>query len=516
MVGRNLTAKTDWMGGLRRALRRPELVVFLPAITLAAFWYGGESWLVGAALGLPMVLAIVGSTRWQDDDTRRDTHFESNGNDLRGSIASKLDSYAEEGKINGQSTLVLLLHLDDLERHSLRFGPAFRSDLVARCAERLRSVLRSGDLVQPIGDKLCVLPSMGPRVDLESAIQISTRLQSALEVGHSIDGIMVQTSASIGFCVERSATDARDGRAMLAAAEIALDEAVRNGPGGIRSFTPEMEQRRFRKSEMRDWLETALDEGQIRAYFQPQVSTDTGDILGFEALARWHHPERGQIPPGEFLPLIEESGLSDRLCEVMVTNALNAIKRWDQVALRVPTVAVNFSAEELRDPRLADRLKWELDRFDLSPARLSIEVLENVVAQNDNDVIVTNIAALSRLGCGIDLDDFGTGHASITSIRRFAVKRLKIDRSFVTRLNEDAEQQKLVSAILSMAERLGLETLAEGVETPGEHAILSQLGCSAVQGFGIGRPMPFDETIAWVERYREKLARAPRIRNKSA
>lgn len=515
MIGNNLTGKSEWLNWMHRILRRPELMVFLPALTLAAFWYGGENWLVGAALGLPMVLALVGSARWHDNNAPFDATSTETGNDLRGAIAARLDTYVEQSKTHGQQTMVLLLHLDDLERHSIRFGPAFRSDLVMRCAERLRGVLRSNDLVQPIGDRLCVVPATGTRVDLEAAIHISSRLQSALDTGHSIDGIMVQTNASIGFCVERSGIGARDGRAMLAAAEVALDEAVRNGPGGIRAFTAEMEQRRFRKSEMRDWLETALDEGQIRAYFQPQVSTDTGDILGFEALARWHHPERGQIPPGEFLPLIEESGLSDRLCEVMVSNALNAIKRWDEVALRVPTVAVNFSAEELRDPRLADRLKWELDRYDLDPSRLSVEVLENVVAQNDNDVIVTNIAALSRLGCGIDLDDFGTGHASITSIRRFAVKRLKIDRSFVTRLNEDAEQQKLVSAILSMAERLGLETLAEGVETPGEHAILSQLGCSAVQGFGIGRPMPFDETISWVERYREKLARAPRIRKRT-
>ena len=158
--------------------------------------------------------------------------------------------------------------------------------------------------------------------------------------------------------------------------------------------------------------------------------------------------------------------------------------------MQVPTVSVNFSAAELRNPKLAEKLKWELDRFGLAPDRLTVEILETVVAETDNDVIVRNVAALAALGCGIDLDDFGTGHASITNIRRFALRRLKIDRSFVTRVDEDREQQKLVSAILSMAERLGLDTLAEGVETPGEHAMLSQLGCGHVQGFGIGRPMP--------------------------
>jgi EAL domain-containing protein (putative c-di-GMP-specific phosphodiesterase class I) len=241
------------------------------------------------------------------------------------------------------------------------------------------------------------------------------------------------------------------------------------------------------------------------------VSTHTGSITGFEALARWYHPEKGLIPPAEFLPMIEDAGLSERLGEVILYQALTALVRWDRAGLQVPTVAVNFSAPELRNPRLADKLKWELDRFDLAPNRLSVEVLENVVAQTDNDVIVSNIAALASLGCGIDLDDFGTGHASITSIRRFAVRRIKIDRSFVTRLDEDREQQKMVSAILSMAERLGLETLAEGVETPGEHAMLAQLGCGDVQGFGIARPMPVDETMEWIARHRDKLGTMPRI-----
>ena len=126
-------------------------------------------------------------------------------------------------------------------------------------------------------------------------------------------------------------------------------------------------------------------------------------------------------------------------------------------------------------------------------------------------LIVRNIAALARLGCGIDLDDFGTGHAGITNIRRFSVRRLKIDRSFVTHVDEDREQQKIVSAILSLAERLGLETLAEGVETPGEHAMLAQLGCGHVQGFGIGRPMPFEQTVDWITSHRARHPAPPKI-----
>jgi EAL domain-containing protein (putative c-di-GMP-specific phosphodiesterase class I) len=172
---------------------------------------------------------------------------------------------------------------------------------------------------------------------------------------------------------------------------------------------------------------------------------------------------------------------------------------------------VNFAGSELSNPLLIRKISWELDRFDLTADRLAIEVLETVVASAPDDMITRNINALGDLGCRIDLDDFGTGHASITSIRRFGVNRIKIDRSFVLRADRDPEQQRMISAILTMAERLGVETLAEGVETVGEHVILAQLGCDHVQGFGIAHPMPMDETIAWIEAHNAKLHDVPRI-----
>jgi diguanylate cyclase len=174
-------------------------------------------------------------------------------------------------------------------------------------------------------------------------------------------------------------------------------------------------------------------------------------------------------------------------------------------------VAVNFSPDELRNPKLFDKIRWELDRFDLAPERLTIEVLEDVVAKSDDDTTTRNIAALSRIGCGIDLDDFGTGHASISNIRRFDVNRIKIDRSFITHVDTDRDQQNMVAAILTMAERLGLATLGEGVESHGEHAMLAQLGCGHVQGYSIAKPMPLEETNSWITEYNQRIAKAPPI-----
>ena len=491
-------------------MRRPEMILFLPALTLAAFWFGGERVLVLVALGAPLVFAMAGAFQ-QVEAAVPVLPDALGGLGLRAQLVTVLDSILKDEAITGKTTACLVVQFDDIDQVLDRHGRAAQTEVLARSAERICAALRSGDLVARLeGGGFAIALSPVRRLDLESVVQLAARMQAAINVPISLNAQRLYVSASVGFCLAQRAPELR-GKAVLDAAQIAADEATRHGPGAIRAYAPEMGRHRADREALREELELALDEGQIRAHFQPQISTDTGAITGFEALARWYHPERGLVAPADFLPMIEDAGLSERLGEVMLFNALTALSRWDKAGLAVPTVAVNFSAAELRNPRLAEKLKWELDRFGTEPKRLCVEILEHVVAETDNDVIVSNIANLARMGCGIDLDDFGTGHASITSIRRFAVRRLKIDRSFVTKVDEDREQQKIVSAILSMAERMGLATLAEGVETPGEHAMLAQLGCGDVQGFGIARPMPVDETMDWIERHRARPAAAPRI-----
>ncbi|MEO5613396.1 MAG: bifunctional diguanylate cyclase/phosphodiesterase [Cypionkella sp.] len=509
MVPRFLAAAFTRFSHIGALMRRPEAFVFLPALTLAAFWLGGERDLILTALGAPLLFAISGAVRHQETPPDQSQVLE--GLSLRAQIVGTLDGVLRESHLSGRTTACLVLQFDLAERMVEQHGRAAQTEVLARSAERICASLRAGDVVARLeGGGFAVALAPVRRLDIETVVQVAARLQSALSAPISLNATRIYVTCSIGFCLGSRAPDP-SGAGLLNAAQIAADDAQHHGPSAIRSFSEDMAANRTDRDALRDELEHALDEGQIRPHFQPQISTHTGAITGFEALARWYHPDKGLIPPAEFLPMIEDAGLSERLGEVILYHALSALARWDRAGLNVPTVAVNFSSPELRNPRLAEKLKWELDRFDLEPKRLSVEVLENVVAQTDNDIIVSNIAALAALGCGIDLDDFGTGHASITSIRRFAVRRIKIDRSFVTKLDEDREQQKMVAAILSMAERLGLETLAEGVETPGEHAMLSQLGCGDVQGFGIARPMPVDETMEWIARHRAKVGAIPRI-----
>lgn len=493
-------------GFTRRLLdfaRRPELLAFLPGATLMAFWLGGEGWLVIVALTVPVIYLLAGLRGGTPGDTpARSRDHPAMRDELVARLEAVLDGIAGDGR----RTACLVIGIDDAAALRERHGQSAWETLLTRTGERLGGALRDNDrLARLEGDRFAVALAPDPRIDLEAALQIARRLQNVAEAPISVDAMTVYLTVSVGLCLS-SRAPAPGGAALLGAAEIAHDEARRHGPAALRAFTPEMRTARAGRAALDERLAEGLESGEIRAWFQPQICTDTGRISGFEALARWVHPERGLIPPADFLPLVDDAGLSARLGEAMRAEAFRALRAWDDAGCDIGRVSVNASTEELRDPRLPEMLEWELDRFELAPERLAVEILESVAAGTDDDTIVQNIARIARMGCLIDLDDFGTGHASIANIRRFAVRRLKIDRSFVANLHEDREQQRLVAAILSMAEELGLETIGEGVETPGEHAILAQLGCGHVQGFGIARPMPLRDTHDWIARHHARMA----------
>lgn len=502
---------TDLSSAIRATLSRLEVLALFPALALAGVWFGNQDLLTVSAFLLPALLAVqaIGGGRGAGLRDRVGPLDGLTGLPGRKGLLAMLDRAAEAAP--QRTSACILLQIDDMDGVSERWGTEGTEEILRRSAERLRSSMRDADMVARLGDALfgvVLHPVRSARLD--ALTSIVDRLQADLAEPVAIGGSSAHVTASVGFA---TLADAEGGsaRLVLEAAESALGEARRNGPGSVRAYSADIARVRRRRTDLALEVEGAFAEGQIRAWFQPQVSTDTGTITGFEALARWHHPEAGVLAPGEFLTAIDDAGLMSRLGETMMFHALTALQSWDKAGLAVPSVAVNFSAEELRDPSLADRVKWEVDRFDLRPGRLTVEILETVAARSDDDVIVRNIQLLGSHGFNLDLDDFGTGQASIANIRRFHVNRIKIDRSFVSGVDTDPAQQSMVSAILSLADHLGVDTLAEGVETVGEHAMLAQLGCSHVQGFVLARPMQFEDTIAWMRGHNQKLVRAPGI-----
>ncbi|MGR3661251.1 MAG: putative bifunctional diguanylate cyclase/phosphodiesterase [Paracoccaceae bacterium] len=496
------------------AILGPQLLAFLPAVTLGSYWFGGEALLIFFALSFPAAFAVAGifsgtGPAW---GTARDSNT---GMVLRQSAEKALDLALAAERETGETTAAIVLQIDDFEKNQKQFGTIASNKILKQTAERIVNTVRDADIVARLDNqRFAVILAPIHRVDIETMIQLSARLQTALADPYSIDATRIYLTASVGFCLPDQAIG-KSGKSLLECAEIALDSARSYGAGSIRTYSRKLKRKAADQQTIREEIEEALELGQIRAWFQPQVSTHTGKITGFEALARWEHPSRGTILPRDFLPAIAEQNLQERLTELILSQSFQALKKWDKTNLTIPTVSVNFACSDLENPKIYDKIRWELDRYNLTPDRLCVEILEDVIAVSDNDIVVRNIAALAKMGCKIDLDDFGTGHASITNIRRFAVHRIKIDRSFITRVDRDREQQNMVTAILTMAERLKLDTLAEGVETVGEHAMLAQLGCGHVQGFSVARPMPFDQTEAWACKHLIKISDTPKVGKKA-
>ncbi|MFV0246066.1 MAG: EAL domain-containing protein [Qingshengfaniella sp.] len=248
-------------------------------------------------------------------------------------------------------------------------------------------------------------------------------------------------------------------------------------------------------------LSRALATGEIRAWFQPQIDTTTGQVTGFEALARWLHLDHGIIPPADFLPAVDDEGLGTALTDAILAQSLDALHRWDQAGFIVPDVSVNLGDSDLRNPDLATGIRQHLDRSGIPAHRLRLEVHESVTAAaSDCEMTQHMLWQLSDWGCPIDLDDFGMGNGAIACLGRFPTSRLKIDRSVIKDPRTGRRQQRLLAAILAMGNEMGLQSVAEGIENASDIAVLARMGCGYAQGYAIGRPMPLEASLHWLAR----------------
>ncbi len=481
-----------------------SMLGMLPVFGLVTWLLSDPVYLICASVLIPACLIAVGLS--QDKISRASQGKFVDRKALMDSLQEGLSTPSCT-----HSTACLALEIDPDSLFSENNEEIVCPDVGRHIADRLAASLRGSDTVCQFSDSRFVIALPDVRLpDLGAILSLTQRLQAAVSEPLVIENKTVRVSLSAGFCLEGRAP-ARTAKAMLNAAFEALADAQRHAPAAVRSFSATTPKPSSASDKDAAEFLTALKNGEIIPWFQPQISSDTGKVVGFEALARWDHPERGSIPPRDFLPALREAGRLEELSEVILNQSLKALKSWDRAGFDVPTISVNFDAQDLRNPGLVERIKWDVDRFSLEPHRLTVEILETVISNSDDDIIARNIRSLGAEGFRIDLDDFGTGHASLASVRRFNVDRIKIARAFVSHVDEDPEQQKMIAAIISLADHLEIETLAEGVETLGEKSLLAQLGCSAMQGFSIGRPMPFEDTMAWLKEHEAKLYTAPTL-----
>lgn len=479
-----------------QALRNPMTALGIPPLIALAFLSFGQVGMVAAAMALPVLYASL---------QLGDRLFTGPRRGGEGRAIRAMNRALQQARSNNTATGALMVQIDGLTGEQGDSVPP--STLEYLCYEELRCVLCATDRIERVGHgRFAVILSGARQADLDAMIQIGRRIQSAVSKIELTQSQTAQISASIGMCLTNRLFRP-DGQRIIDGATEALNDALAHGPAAMRSHSDASRRHTSAPSAMARELDSAIREGHLQAYFQPQIYAATGDISGFEALIRWQHPERGLIPPAEFLPSIAEAGLMEHVTHLMIEQSLQALAHWRNCGIDIPRVGVNFSTSELSSTSLVEWLGFELDRFDISADRLAIEVLETVVADGSDDTIISNLSEMARMGCCIDLDDFGTGHASITNINRFSVERIKIDRSFVTGIDKNPEQQNMVAAILTMADKLGLQTLAEGVETAAERDALTRLRCGQLQGFGIGRPMPLAEADRWIAAYQTRILR---------
>ena len=393
----------------------------------------------------------------------------------------------------GESVAVLVMDLTDFKAVNDSLGHDVGDDLLRQVGPRLAASLRAADTVARLGgDEFAILL---PGTDVTGASRVAQKMLAALEQAFPLDGETLDIGATVGIAV--APAHATQAEQLLSRADVAM-YAAKGSLAGLAVFSAEHERDGAGRLALMSDLRRAVDEGELVLYYQPQIDLRTGAISSVEALVRWMHPKRGLVGPDEFIPLAERTGLIKRLTRTVLTEAIRQARAWELAGLRVP-VAVNLSMRNVHDPQLPQTIAQLLQRWDARPDLLRLEITETVLAADPERALQT-MDSLRAMGVHIALDDFGIGYSSLAYLNRLPLDQIKIDRSFVIGMVDDEASATIVRATVELGHGLGYAVVAEGVENAETRQRLAALGCDAIQGFLIARPMPADQTAEWIGR----------------
>lgn len=407
------------------------------------------------------------------------------------------------GAERGQSTTVAIIDLDRFKEVNDTLGHYNGDRLLTALSDRMASHLRGLDALARLGgDEFGILLA-----NVAEPEAILGRLREVIEHEVNIGGLPVAVEASIGYVVAPEHGDDVD--ELLQRADVAMYVAKGNHVGVVR-YDPSQNHYDAANLSLVSELRQAIDSDQLVLHYQPKVRVDTGRIASFEALVRWEHPTQGLLYPDRFIPLAEQTGLIDRLTEWVVGQALADLRSYTNRADGL-TVAVNISARNLGHADFADKIVGALERAQVAPDRLYVEVTETAL-MTDPEGAASVLETLNRVGVRVSIDDFGTGQTSLSYLSTLPIHELKIDRSFIADMTENASHAAIVRSIVELGHNLGFQIVGEGVETAGILSSLAATGCELVQGYLFARPMPLARLKGWIATYDPQAVRsgAPR------
>jgi diguanylate cyclase (GGDEF)-like protein len=423
----------------------------------------------------------------------------------RRQLQDHIDVVLTDPETSAHAAALLHIDIDAFGEFNDGYGREAGDAMLTHVADILRGHMRLGDFLARDAADSFILLALG-RSDLTELSEMAQQIRREVEQPIDQDLPDKRVSCSIGISVCNPATPADE---MLAEAENALTEGRKAGRGTVEIYTEEMDLRLRRRREVLTGLIFGLKKGEIVPFYQPQIQALTGELCGFEALVRWNHPELGVLSPWEFVDVAQSAGLLHMITDAMIGQSVEQLAAWRRRGLNVPRVSLNFAASDLRRPDFVDNLMLQVERVNLTPEDVCIELLETTMIEDAEDPVTRTLARLGDIGFPIELDDFGTGHAAISTLHLVKLSGIKIDRSFIADLNDRPEHQHLTRGILRISNALQISSVAEGVETAEQRAMLIDLGCEMLQGFAIAPPMSAPEATEWLECYDPSLHAEP-------
>lgn len=413
----------------------------------------------------------------------------------RAFLIDHFDTQISGAKRRGERIAVLQIDLDGFKQINDTIGHAAGDYVLATTAQRMRETSRASDMCVRLGgdEFVIVLTGAGRTEDIG---MVAKRVLDRIGEPMDFEGVTIQCAASAGIAVYP--VDADNASDLLVHADLALYNAKKSATGSFRFFSDELRRELdYRKMLERD-MRSAIADRSFEVYFQPQVSLLNGAVAGIEALVRWPHPERGMISPGEFIPIAEKTGLMAEIGRIVMDKAIETAAEWHHNGIQFGRLAVNASGSELREVDFARFLFSTLEKHGLPPQKLSLEIVESVILDDEKTGIAGKLRLIRAAGVHLELDDFGTGYASLSHVNPNEIDRLKIDRRFVQKINTNGDNSAIVKAITELARGLGISIIAEGAETEEELSSLLKIGCEQVQGYSIAFPMPIDQARTWL------------------